>query len=468
MCMYYNKSRRLVGASFATTPDRGRSVATLVAVAVLAMAATSSVAHGQDAPPLRSPPTGAMLVGTFFDSTTSAPLRGTAVYLVGTPHITMTDANGAFALPGLEGGEYTISVHHARLDSMGVSVAPTWQVDIPATGVTRIALAIPSMSTLMPGLCVFGDAEHRGIAVGMVRDEATGTPLPNASVEFHRDGDSTIVVESDREGRYVACGLPSGEPMIVQATFFRRAPAMELLIFTNDQPVFQTFELEIFPGVPVTGHVVDQTTGEAVSAAVVTIESSGGRQSMILTDDKGRFSFERLELDTYLVAVEHLAYGTQMRWFTIADVTPMELELGLVPDAIELEALVVNVRSRTIDRTVATGVRRDYVSRIEIEKLLGSVRNVGDLLRTIPGVRVQNLRDPRTGQMELCIEGRRTAQSGCQSVLVVIDGIISDTAYLETLPPNIIESIEFISSIIAGIRYGRRAGSGVLEITTMR
>lgn len=463
--MYYSKLRHVADASFGTIRDRAARVATLVGVAVLAIVAPLSVVHAQDAPP---PPSGATLVGTVFDSTASAPLRGAAVYLVGTPHLTMTDASGTFALPGLEGGEYTISVHHARLDSIGVSIAPAWHVDVPATGITRISLAIPSMSTLMPGLCIFGDAEHRGIAVGMVRDEATGTPLPHASVEFHTDGDSTIVVESDREGRYVACGLPSGEPMIVQATFFRRAPATELLIFTNDQPVFQTFELELFPGVPVTGHVVDQSTGEAVSGAVVTIESSGGRQGETLTDEKGRFSFERLDLDTYLVAVEHLAYGTQMKWFTIADVTPMELELRLVPDAIELEALVVNVRSRAIDRTVSTGVRRDYVSRVEIEKLLGAVRNVGDLLRTMPGVRVQNLRNQVTGQMELCIEGRRTAQSGCQSVLVVIDGIISDTAYLESLPPNIIESIEFVPSIIAGIRYGRRTGSGVLVITTMR
>ena len=36
------------------------------------------------------------------------------------------------------------------------------------------------------------------------------------------------------------------------------------------------------------------------------------------------------------------------------------------------------------------------------------------------------------------------------------------------LPPNIIESIEFIPAVVAGFRYGQRTGSGVLEITTKR
>ena len=446
-------------------PSRIKTLASLLAVAVSTVTALAGAVHAQEAQP---PLGGAMLVGTVFDSTSAGPLRGAAVYLVGTQHITMTDEQGAFALPGLGGREYTLSVHHARLDSIGVSVAPAWEIDLPATGVTRVALAIPSMSTLMPGLCILGNAQDRGIAVGTVRDEATGTALPNASVEFSADGDSSIVVQADSEGRYVACGLPSEQPMVAQATFFRRAPDVEMLVFTNDQPVFQSFELELFPGVPVEGRVVDQSTSEAVSGAVVTIESSGGREGQILTDEDGRFSFERLELDTYLVEVEHLAYGTQVRWFTISDVEPIDLELGLVPDAIELEALVVSVRSRAIDRTVRSGARRDFVSRVEIEKLIGAVRNVGDLVRTMPGVRVQNLRDPATGQMGLCIEGRRSIQSGCESVLVVIDGIISDTAYLESLPPNIIQSIEFVPSIIAGVRYGRRTGTGVLEITTMR
>ena len=451
--------------SFSTILVRGRAAAALWMAAALTISAPAAFLDAQVAQPAGA---GSLLIGTVFDSTSAGPLQGAAVYLVGTRHMTITDAQGSFVLPDLEGRTYTLAVHHARLDLIGVSTAPQWEIEVPATGITRVSLAIPSMSTLMPGLCILRANQSRGIAVGTVRDEATGTALPSASVEFNTDGHPSRVVETDSEGRYVACGLPTDQATIVLATFFRRAPAMELLIFPEDQPVFQSFGLELFPGVPVAGRVVDQGTFEPVSNAVVTIESSEGREDKLLTDEEGRFTFERLELDTYLVQVEHLAYGTQTRWFTVSDVEPIELELGLVPDAIELEALVVSVRSTAIDRTVATGARRDFVGQMEIESLMGSVRNVGDLVRTMPGVRVQNLRDPATGQMTLCIEGRRSYGRGCDSVLVVIDGAPSDPEFLEALPPNIIESIEFIPSIIAGIRYGRRTGSGVLEITTKK
>ena len=414
------------------------------------------------------PTPGAMLVGTVFDSTSAALLSGAAVYLVGTSHVTVSDSEGAFALPGLEGGEYTISVRHARFDSIGLDVPPSWGIRMPAAGILRVSLAVPSMSTLMPGLCILGDAERRGIAVGTVRDAATGTPLPRAAVVFEVPDGSSKVVEADGTGRYVACGLPSDQPIVTRVTFLGRAPAVELLTFTNDQPVFRSFELELSPGVDVTGRVVDQSTAAPVSGAVVKIESAEGEVGSSLTDEQGRFRFERVELDTYLVEVEHIAYGSQMKWFSVSDVEPLELELGLVPDAIELDALVVSVRPRGLGRAVDAGVRRDFVSRIEIERLLGAARNVGDLVRTIPGVRVQNLRDSSTGQMRLCIEGSRTYTPACDSVLVVIDGVMTDAEMLEDLPPNIIQSIEFVPSIIAGMRYGGRTGSGVLEITTVR
>lgn len=408
----------------------------------------------------------ATLVGTVFDSTSAGPLGQAAVYLVGTPHVTVSDSSGAFALTGLPAGEYTIAVRHARFDSIGVEVAPSWVIDVPAARTVRVDLAVPSMSTLMPGLCTLG-GESRGIAVGEVRDAATGTPLPKAAVEFLLDG-AVEAVETDAAGRYVACGLPAGRPTVTRVTFLGRAPAVEVLTFTNDQPLFRSFELELFAGVQVSGRVMDQGTMEPVSGALVRVESAEGEAGRTLTDDEGRFRFDGLDLDTYLVAVEHLAYGSQMKWFTVSDVQPLELDLGLVPDAIELDALVVSVRSRDLGRAMDAGVRRDFVSRVEIERLLGAVRNVGDLVRTMPGVRVQNLRDPATGQMRLCIEGMRTYTRACDSVLVVIDGIMSDAEMLEDLPPNIIQSIEFIPSIIAGMRYGGRTGSGVLEITTMR
>ena len=164
-----------------------RDVRLVALSAVLMVSTLPIVGYTQEVP---RAPAGGMLVGTVFDSTAASPVQGAAVYLLGTSHVAMTDADGAFALPGVGGGEYTVSIRYARLDSIGVKVAPTWRLDLPGTGVTRVSLAIPSMSTLMPGLCILGDAEHRGIAVGAVQDAATGTVLPQASYRVRRQGNA--------------------------------------------------------------------------------------------------------------------------------------------------------------------------------------------------------------------------------------------------------------------------------------
>lgn len=147
-----------------------------------------------------------------------------------------------------------------------------------------------------------------------------------------------------------------------------RAPAIGVLTFVDDQPIVRDFELVLSPGVDVFGRVVDETTGAPVAGALVTVESATGEVGRVLSDDAGRFEVDRIELDTYLVKVQHIAYGAQ-----------------------------------------TSGSAR----------LLGSVRNVGDLVAVDPGrARPEPARPLSTGQMRLCIEGRRTATGRCDSDLV--------------------------------------------------
>lgn len=410
--------------------------------------------------------TSVALVGTVYDSTRARPLAGAAVYLLDTPHVTAVDSLGRFAFIGLDTGTYVVSLRHPRLDSLGMSEPPQWQVAV-APGINRTSLAIPSMASILPGLCQYqAGSDRRGAMMGSVRDASTGTPLPEATVEF-RAGTYRQMVETDGEGRYVACGLPSSVRLLTRVSFLEHAPLETWLTLEPDEALYRTFELKIALGAEVTGRLVDRETEEPVDGALVEVESADGAVKRAFTDEEGRFQVGRLDLETYIVSVEHLAYGRQTRWFTISDVEPVTLELAVAPRALALEGLTVTVSSPAAERLSRAGVRADVLSRAEIEEMLGSAQNIADLVRTIPGVRVRQDLNATTGQPQVCIEPRRSVNPGCQSVLVVIDGVQSSPEYLQDIPPHMIRSIEFIPSILAGVRYGTRSGYGVLEVSTM-
>lgn len=470
---YETNGRARAGYGFPTDPEGGErptmrslqlfrtpgATAGCLLAAALALPAGSAAQERPDS-------TTVALVGTVYDSTRAGPLGRAAVYLMDTPHVTAADSLGRFAFVDLEVGAYVVSVRHPRLDSLGVTMPPRWRIEVEP-GVNRADLAIPSMAALLPELCESQpESSDGGAVLGSVRDGSTGTLLPEARVEFVA-GSVRRVVEADHEGRYVACGLPTSTRILARASFLDHAPSETWLTLEPDEWLHRTFELDIAQGAPVAGTLADRETGEPVDGALVEVESADGVTRRAFTDENGRFQVGRLDLETYLVRVEHLAYGKQTRWFTISGLEPVTLEMAVAPQALELEGLTVTVSSPAVERLERSGVRADVLGRPEIEELLGSAQSIADLVRELPGVRVRQDLDPTTGQPRVCIEARRTATPGCQSVLVVLDGAPSQPGVLQDIPPQMIRSIEYIPPILAGTRYGVRSGYGVLEVTTM-
>jgi hypothetical protein len=129
------------------------------------------------------------------------------------------------------------------------------------------------------------------------------------------------------------------------------------------------------------------------------------------------------------------------------------------------------VASRDVDPRPAEGGLVRVVDRSQIAPFEVNARHVGDVLIQMPSLRVLD----RGGL--LCVSTRRSVTRAypgtgpcAGQVAVVVDGvpIAEPESFLPGLRPQMIERVEFLSAAVAGSRYGRNSGNGVLLISTRR
>ena len=170
------------------------------------------------------------IVGTVFDSTTSSPLANARVAVVGTDAVAESDENGQFRLDGVPAGQRSVVFFHRRLGTLGVAMTPA-SVLVNSGSPTRVALTIPSRSTILSAWCSAEPGEGTTSVGGVVTDALTGVPLPRATVRAlgSRAGVDSLTVFSNE-----ALGLE-----IELAT---RAIALKPLVVVGrrEEPIFTT------------------------------------------------------------------------------------------------------------------------------------------------------------------------------------------------------------------------------------
>lgn len=218
------------------------------------------------------------------------------------------------------------------------------------------------------------------------------------------------------------------------------------------------------------GRVVDADGLEPVEDALVSLGETRHRG---LTDAEGRFLFDGVAPGTYLVVVERLGFGRGADSLVVGEAGDLDLQIRLTREAIELEALTVEVLSREELERRSRGTRRNRVTRAQIEEMAGRALHVGDVLELhVPGVSV----DVSSGAAgsRFCLEFRRppslVAPRACHPPLVVVDGVrvFDATGYLNSVTLVEIESIEVLGPAEAGTVYGSHGGWGVVLIETRR
>ncbi|GAB3662602.1 TonB-dependent receptor [Echinicola sediminis] len=203
----------------------------------------------------------------------------------------------------------------------------------------------------------------------------------------------------------------------------------------------------------ITGKVYDVDTGESLPGVTVRVKDSDIGTS---TDIDGNFSIELKERDQTLIFsfIGYLSQEVQVG-------NKSSLSIPLSQDIKGLEEVVV-VGFSTQKKVNLTGA----VSSISDKNI--SVRPVGQASAALqglaPGVTVtQRSGKPGGDGGTIRIRGVGTLSSA--NPLVIIDGIEGD---INSLDPNMIESISVLKDAASASIYGSRAANGVVLVTTKR
>jgi TonB-dependent starch-binding outer membrane protein SusC len=206
---------------------------------------------------------------------------------------------------------------------------------------------------------------------------------------------------------------------------------------------------------PVTGTVVDISSGQVLGGALITAEP--GRISVV-AEKNGEFNLD-LSPGSYELTAQFLGYAT----FKIQIRIPLESSLTLQMSALELgleEVQVLATGYQEIPKSRASGsfvsVDRELITRRVSTNLI-------DRLEDVTSGLILN-RTGDVGRDPISIRGRSTLGRFSQP-LIVIDNFPYDGS-LEDINPNDVESITVLRDAAAASIWGARSGNGVIVITT--
>jgi hypothetical protein len=446
--------------------------------------------------------------GSVIDQATRAPIVGATVVLLGEDNeargAVETDRRGRFELKAPSAGSYLLLAQVTGYASIVSS-----EVVVNEGASTQYVLEVATLTTVggapepteveaetlaqMLALACEGltDVRTQGILVGVVRDSASALPLPDVTtrLEWTEGGriQSREVITGD-DGQFVFCDVEAGrdrhirtelgtiasegEPIEVNAGMIKRKDVILALSNSED------------PG-DIIGRITDFDTGESVPGARVTIR---GTNFSTMTDAAGGYAFADVPWGVYFLAVDHLAYAHQERAVRIMGDRAHEVDMALASEAIELDPLRVEVRSRDWFGGMRGFRERKqrgfghFFDRQQIERR-GALR-VLDILREIPGVNVEMARADsislgRTTTETLffrnCWRYNAQGQQIATPPVFYLNGVKQTTISLaagdlDTVRPSEIEAIEVYRgpSEVPAIFGGSDAGCGVIAIWTKR
>ena len=408
------------------------------------------------------------------DSATQAPLVGATVFLVGTGYAATTNESGVAVIDSLPPGEFELSYAHPLL-LFNQHIAAATPISVVSGAQLRRTVIVPAYGQIS-GCSFPEDPRLRGVLVGALRHDTSYVPLPGAQLTISwSDGTAQRVTTTDTSGRFVICGLPIGEAMIARASHFGRTAA-PAAVDSIGSVGFRAVELDFIrtAHATVTMRLTDWTSRQPISNATVTLPDVGVQTT---SDARGAAVFTSVPAGLHKFRLEHVAYGTFEDTLRVSGPTVAEVR---VPErAIALRPLEVVVRSAVETARRTRGTRADILTREDIAKMENRAFHVGDLVKHIPSLRVFEIRDRSGLRRGVCIESMRSqmelSAKGCNSVLLVVDGIVYNTQspardvilqMLLDLPPNMLESVEYLSSAEAGPRYGTGSAQGALVIYT--
>ncbi|MCC6316453.1 MAG: carboxypeptidase regulatory-like domain-containing protein [Gemmatimonadaceae bacterium] len=461
-------------------------------------------------------PTGplATIAGSVFDSLSLRPMAGAVVQLarlggggrVEDTRSTATDSAGRYAFETIPLGSYLLGFQHLALDTLGLRT-PVHRVDVRRAGTVRVALAAPTMQSVVASVC--GEQTRRdsvALLVGSVRDAEAGGAVRDAFVSVRwsevfltRAG---IVRETPRhdlrsrdDGWYVAC-VPSSVPVTIHAELdASRSGDVELrvslhtvqrrdlyigratvAIVTADDSVRTSGAVNagdriVASGKGVIRGLVRRLDGRPLPDARVGL---AGTRAEARTDSGGRFVLRALPEGSRMVEVRALGF---MPSETLVDVvgfedTPVSITM-LDVESVLLDTVRVRA-ARRMTEVMRAGFERRRKSGTGTfldERLLDTLRanTFSDIARHVTGIifrEGRGMNDAFERQMFFSGGGR---SEPCQP-MIYVDGIrlvqgITDVDQL--VDPTTIRRVEvYLRGTTPPAEFASFAECGILALWT--
>ena len=191
----------------------------------------------------------------------------------------------------------------------------------------------------------------------------------------------------------------------------------------------------------ISGLVLDQRTNDPVAGVQVSVD---GTSVLSITDESGEFQFEGVLAGTLVLRSRRLGYEERSDSLSVPQGVLIDLTIHLSTEPVELEELVVEVRSRLLEQRGFYGRQRSGYGGVFIDREAIEDRNpnvLTDLFRTMSGLRVVygGLFGPKVfvNQNITFSDGGL----GCEPSLV-LDGVRSTMRTYDFIDPIEVEGLE--------------------------
>jgi hypothetical protein len=420
----------------------------LSAIALIA-ALASARAGAQNPTPASAPGAGiATLRGVVTDSLHETLLRGALVRVDNGIRESITDSVGHYRIDSVPTGMHRLVVIHPLLDTLGISLV-TPPLTLAAGEEREIDLAVPSGETLVSLLC---PAARRALGpaalVGFVRDADTEAPAQGAKVSLlWYESDPLGFKKTPRvreqqigpDGRYRICGLPPA--MTGKLQVFRSGVqtgevpvelggtsgasqwlAMRSMSISSTSQVVASApndtgaKTRVIRGRSrVTGRVLNKY-GQPIVGARVELQNTG---SATKTRTNGDFTLDSLPSGTQTLEVRQLGFAPTEVAVELSAANPQSVTVKMgdyVPVLNEMR--VTAQREHGLSDVGFSDRKRSgmgyYLDSDQLKTR--QTTQFSDMLRTVPGIRVQPSGDGSTN----VITSSRDPTGGC--VTFYVDG----------------------------------------------
>jgi TonB-linked SusC/RagA family outer membrane protein len=406
------------------------------------------------------------IVGTVVD-VDGKPVAGATVTVENGPGA-QTGADGSFKLTGVAITNVSIEVNADGFTSKLVPVLGA---------ATALQLQVVIVKPAAPPPPVI---ETRSI--GGVITDASRAPLAGATVRAHGTQIQTV---TGADGSFSLLGVPTGDVTLdIEAP---NQPAASVTVPGDRVAVVVTVGTPA-AAAPTTrslkGKVVDESTGEPLAAAEVSV--SGIQGATVFTEQDGTFAFENLPAGKLTLDITAPERETKVLDVPSGKDT-VSVPLGLAKG----EQIIVEGRAPSITKENITG-GGSVISGQDLTRV--SAATLDDaMVGKLAGANLQANSGAPGGGAQLRLRGISTI-NGQSSPLYVIDGVIisnistasgvnavtaaagggnpsnqdNPVNRVADLNPADIENVEVLKGASAAALYGSKAANGVVIITTKR